>query len=113
VGEVQIGMAAPYNMAWLNLRHSEAVIAQVTLVGDRIAGPELLRLGLATQCVDDAQVAACATNLAKRLAGFPSGTTSKIKRGMRARLGETADQWFDRHTQVAGPSVKPSNMKGR
>jgi len=27
VGEVQIGMAAPYNMAWLNLRHSEAVIA--------------------------------------------------------------------------------------
>ncbi len=113
VGEVQIGMAAPYNMAWLNLRHSEAVIAQVTLVGDRIAGSELMRLGLATQCVDDAQVVACATELAERLAGFPSGTTSKIKRGMRARLGETADQWFDRHTQVAGPSVKPSAMKGR
>jgi enoyl-CoA hydratase/carnithine racemase len=113
VGEVQIGMAAPYNMAWLNLRHSEAVIAQVTLVGDRIAGPELLRLGLATQCVDDAQVIACATDLAKRMATFPSGTTSKIKRGIRARLGETGDQWFDRHTQVAGPSVKPSTMKSR
>ena len=113
VGEVQIGMAAPYNMAWLNLRHSESVIAQVTLIGDRIPGTELMRLGLATQCVDDAQVAACAIDLAKRLASFPSGTTSKIKRGMRARLGETADQWFDRHTRVAGPSVKPSTMRSR
>lgn len=111
VGEVQIGMAAPYNMAWLNLRHSEAVIAQVTLVGDRIKGPELLRLGLATTCVPDAQVETEAAALAKRLASFPAGTTSKIKRGMRARLGETADQWFDRHTNVAGPSVKPSSMK--
>ena len=112
VGEVQIGMAAPYNMAWLNLRHGEAVIAQVTLVGDRIKGPELLRLGLATTCVPDAKVQEEAAALAKRLAGFPSGTTSKIKRGMRARMGETADQWFDRHTAVAGPSVKPSSMKG-
>jgi enoyl-CoA hydratase/carnithine racemase len=113
VGEVQIGMAAPYNMAWLNLRHSEAVIAQVTLVGDRIKGPELLRLGLATTCVPDAQVQEQAAALAKRLAEFPQGTTRKIKRGMRARLGETADQWFDRHTEVAGPSVKPSSMKGQ
>jgi enoyl-CoA hydratase/carnithine racemase len=112
VGEVQIGMAAPYNMAWLNLRHSEAVIAQVTLVGDRIKGPELLRLGLATTCVPDAQVQTEAGEIAKRLACFPSGTTSKIKRGMRARLRDTADQWFDRHTNVAGPSVKPSSMKG-
>ena len=70
VGEVQIGMAAPYNMAWLNLRHGEAVIAQVTLVGDRIKGPELLRLGLATTCVPDAKVQEEAAALAKRLAGF-------------------------------------------
>lgn len=111
VGEVQIGMAAPYNMAWLNLRHSEAVIAQVTLVGDRIAGPELLRLGLATTCVADDQVQDHAASLAQRLASFPSGTTRKIKQGMRARLLATADEWFDRHTNVAGPSVKPSSMK--
>ncbi len=111
VGEVQIGMAAPYNMAWLNLRHSEAVIAQLTLVGDRVNGAELMRMGLATQCVDDAEVLTHATQLAKRMATFPAGTTAKIKRGMRARLSESADQWFDRHTQVAGPSVKPSSMK--
>ena len=113
VGEVQIGMAAPYNMAWLNLRHSEAVIAQLTLVGDRINGAELMRLGLATECVADNQVVLKASELAQRLAGFPSGTTAKIKRGMRSRLNQSADEWFDRHTQVAGPSMKPSSMRGR
>ena len=111
VGEVQIGMAAPYNMAWLNLRHSEAVIAQVTLVGDRMQAAELMRLGLATQCVADADVVECARALAIRMAGFPEGTPAKIKRGMRARLQHGADEWFDQHTQVAGPSVKPGSMK--
>jgi hypothetical protein len=36
VGEVQQGMAAPYNLAWLRLHHSEAVAAQVALVGKRL-----------------------------------------------------------------------------
>jgi 2-(1,2-epoxy-1,2-dihydrophenyl)acetyl-CoA isomerase len=111
VGEVQIGMAAPYNMAWLNLRHSESATAQITLIGDRIQGPELQRLGLATVCVEDAEVLRQATDLAKRMATFPAGTTAKIKRGMRARVTHSADDWFDRHTNVAGPSVKPSSMK--
>ena len=111
VGEVQIGMAAPYNMAWLNLRHSESVAAQITLVGDRISGVELQRLGLATVCVADADVIRQATDLAKRMATFPSGTTAKIKRGMRARMAVSADDWFDQHTAVAGPSVKPGSMK--
>ena len=111
VGEVQIGMAAPYNMAWLNLRHSEAVAAQIALVGDRISGLELKRLGLATVCVADAVVLSEATALAKRMATFPAGTTAKIKRGMRARVTDSADDWFDRHTAVAGVSVKPSSMK--
>ena len=111
VGEVQIGMAAPYNMAWLNLRHSESATAQITLIGDRIQGPELQRLGLATVCVEDAEVLRQATDLAKRMATFPAGTTAKIKRGMRARVTDSADDWFDRHTNVAGPSVKPSSMK--
>ena len=52
VGEVQLGMGAPYNMAWFNLRHSEAVIAELTLIGDRMPGPELLRLGIARELTD-------------------------------------------------------------
>ena len=111
VGEVQIGMAAPYNMAWLNLRHSERVIAEVTLIGDRLNGAELVRLGLANESVADDQVLVTARALCRRFAGFPAGTPQKIKVGMRARITESADEWFDRHTSVAGPRVKPSSMR--
>lgn len=111
VGEVQIGMAAPYNMAWLNLRHSERVIAEVTLIGDRLNASELMRLGLANESVADDQVVATARALCQRFADFPAGTPQKIKLGMRARLSDSADAWFDRHTAVAGPRVKPSAMQ--
>ena len=110
VGEVQIGMAAPYNMAWLNLRHSERVIAEVTLIGDRLSASEMVRLGLANAVVADDQVVSSAQALCQRFADFPPGTPQKIKLGMRARLSDSADAWFDRHTAVAGPRVKPSSM---
>ena len=35
VAEVQIGMAAPKNLAWLALRHGEALAARIALLGDR------------------------------------------------------------------------------
>jgi len=111
VGEVQIGMAAPYNMAWLNLRHSERVIAEVTLIGDRLPAVELVRLGLANESVADDQVLLTARALCQRFADFPVGTPQKIKIGMRARVSESADAWFERHTAVAGPRVKPSSMR--
>ena len=38
VGEVKMGMAAPYNMAWLRLRHSENVAAKLTITGRRFPG---------------------------------------------------------------------------
>ena len=111
VGEVQIGMAAPYNMAWLNLRHSERVIAEVTLIGDRLPAVELVRLGLANESVADDQVLLTARALCQRFADFPVGTPQKIKIGMRARVSDSADAWFERHTAVAGPRVKPSSMR--
>ena len=47
VGEVKMGMAAPYNMAWLRLRHSENVAAKLTITGRRFPGRELADLGVA------------------------------------------------------------------
>ena len=111
VGEVQIGMAAPYNMAWLNLRHSERVIAEVTLIGDRLPAVELVRLGLANESVADDQVLLTARALCQRFADFPVGTPQKSTTGRRARVNDSADAWFERHTAVAGPRVKPSSMR--
>lgn len=109
VGEVQMGMAAPYNMAWFNLRHSEAVIAELTLIGERLTGPELLRLGIAQRCVPDDQVLSETQALCERLATFPPGALVRIKRGIRARLNETADVWFDRFmSEGEAPPKLPS-----
>ena len=112
VGEVQIGMAAPYNMAWLNLRHSEAVIAKVALIGDRLDGSTCKELGLAHEVVADADVLDRARALCNTLAGYPEGGLMRIKAGLRARLSEDADTWFDRFTQSdpVGSAPKPRSM---
>ena len=98
VGEVQMGMAAPYNLAWLGLRHAETTISQVALVGDRIYGPELLRLGVAQEVTGDDEVVGSAHALAQKLADYPEGGLERIKAGVRARLEYGADAWFDRYT---------------
>ena len=113
VGEVQIGMAAPYNMAWLSLRHSESLMAQIALIGDRLTGEDLVRLGLAHMVVDDADVYAESRALAERLAGFPEGGLVRIKAGLRGRVALDADAWFDQFTAPAavGKSPQPRSMK--
>ncbi|MFK7916272.1 MAG: enoyl-CoA hydratase/isomerase family protein [Pseudomonadales bacterium] len=110
VGEVQIGMAAPYNLAWLNLRHNEAVVAELALIGDRASSSDMLRLGLANQSVPDDQVVAIATDLCERMADFPTGAPRNLKQVLRARLQETPEDWFDRHKAAAIPLGKPRAM---
>ncbi|MEM7018570.1 MAG: enoyl-CoA hydratase/isomerase family protein [Pseudomonadota bacterium] len=109
VGEVQLGMAAPYNLAWLNVRHSEAVIAEVTMIGDRLAGEELVRLGLAQRCVVDDDILSETQALCEKLAGYPAGALGRIKQGIRAGFNGTADEWFDRFIQQKGAPPPKSN----
>lgn len=96
VSEIQIGVAAPMNQAWLHLRHSPAVADHLTLRAERIAAPELLRLGVVTEVVDDASVLARANELADRIASYPASG----REGMAAvwkRLRGTLDdpeEWF-------------------
>ena len=97
VGEIQQGMAAPMNMAWLRLRHSEALAARVALLGDRIPGPELVRLGLAHRSVPDGEVLAAVDDLAQRLAAHDPGGVRRIKTSLRRTVvTESAEEWFDR-----------------
>ncbi|XOV84699.1 MAG: enoyl-CoA hydratase/isomerase family protein [bacterium] len=112
VGEAQIGMAAPYNLAWLSLRHSEAAMAELVLTGDRQAGSRLVELGFAQQCVADDQVLNTSRALCERLATFPPGGLAQIKKGMRARVRMSADDWFDQFTQAtsSASAPKPKSM---
>ena len=107
VGEVRQGTAAPYNMAWLRLRHSENVAAQLTLTGRRFSGAELARLGIAYSVAADAEVGAAARRLVEELAAYPDGATARNKTLLRAYNDENADAWFDRASRHAGSRVKP------
>ncbi len=78
VGEVKLGMAAPYNMAWLRLRHSENVTAKLTITGRRFSGEELAGLGVAYESVAYDAVLARACELAKELATYPTGANARI-----------------------------------
>lgn len=108
VGEVQQGMAAPYNLAWLRLRHSEAVSARVALLGRRISGELAVTLGLATEAVADAEVLSHAQALAQALGEYPPGATAHVKTISRRYSEQDADAWFDRAFSAGpAPSQRP------
>ena len=104
VGEVKMGMAAPYNMAWLRLRHGENTAAQIALTGRRFSGGELHRRGIAYAVADDDAVVETARALVVELASYPAGAAQRIKATLRAYNDTPADAWFDRATDLAnGP----------
>lgn len=97
VGEVQQGMAAPMNMAWLRLRFDEALAGRLALLGDRVAGDELVRLGIAHSVVPDAEVLGAVAELAERLAQHDPSGVRRIKASLRRTIvTESADEWFSR-----------------
>ncbi|MFV2090415.1 MAG: enoyl-CoA hydratase/isomerase family protein [Pseudomonadales bacterium] len=107
VGEIQLGMAAPYNLAWLALRHPESVASRLAMAGSRFKGAELVDLGVATECVPDQTVLDRARASCETLAGYPPGAGARIKAGIRARLDVSADGWFDRFTGIQKGSAAP------
>lgn len=100
VGEIQQGMAAPMNMAWLRLRYSEALAGRIALLGDRLTGPDLVRLGVAHVSVPDGDghendVVEAAEELASRLAAHEPVGAKRIKTSLRrTAVTETAEEWF-------------------
>jgi len=110
VGEVQIGMAAPYNLAWLALRQPEHVSARLAMTGRRFNGVELASLGIATESVNDDQVLDAARTLCETLASFPEGANARIKKGIAIGRPDEADAWFDQFTQTRTGAAAPTRM---
>ncbi len=105
VGEIQQGMGAPMNLAWLMARFGGHLTRLLALSGERVHGPRLAQLGLAHSCVPDAEVLAAARDLAERLAGYPPGGARHIKRTIAALSGwaddgDGARHWFERAAAV-------------
>jgi len=84
VAEVELGMAAPINVAWLALKHSLAKALQLVLLGRRHYGEQLVQLGLASECVEDDEVLTEARAMADRLAGFKPTAVQNLKRALSA-----------------------------
>lgn len=109
VGEVRLGMDAPNNLAWLRLRHSEAVAARVALLGDRLDSAALQRLGVATEVVADDEVVARCRALAIEISACPPQTVSRMKTRLRsASLGMDAARWFEQFADPAAPPRPPA-----
>lgn len=113
VGEVRQGMAAPYNMAWLRLRFSEHLAAQLTIPGRRFTGKELLSRGIAYRAPETIETVSEARELCAELASFPRDALIRIKTTMCAYRTTTATEWFDRATKnTPGNRVRPSKVQG-
>jgi enoyl-CoA hydratase/carnithine racemase len=95
IAEVAMGMRAPMNVAWLRLRTSESVAASLLLTGRDADGPELARLGLATEVVDDDGVVDRAHGLAQQIAAMPAGAPARMKHDLRAATRAAPGAFFD------------------
>ena len=95
VGEVRQGRPAPMNLAWLSMRHGDALARRMMLLGHRIVGDELLRLGIAHDVVEDDLVLTTARALAEELAELPPAGISATKRILRRMdLPGRPNDWF-------------------
>lgn len=110
IGEVRQGMGAPYNLAWLALRHPETVGLRLSLIGDRVPGSALLELGVAYSCVPDDDVLQHAMALSAAIADYPPGAARRIKAGLTGLSRGDAGEWFD---QATGHDTGVGRMKPR
>ncbi len=112
VGEARLGMGAPYNIAWMRMRLPETAAMQLALTARRFSGQELVRMGVASECVDDDAVLTRAQALAAELSAFPAGGLERIKRMFR-RYAPTleADPYFDLAFLDAGGGAPPPTLE--
>lgn len=102
IGEIQQGANIPMNAAWMKIKSTEVVLSRLALYGDRVPGPELVRLGLATECVADDQVLIRCREIATRIAGFPPGAPASIVESIRGlRNIDDPDAFFPKRSNNA------------
>jgi enoyl-CoA hydratase/carnithine racemase len=87
IGEIQQGAGMPMNAAWLKLKTTEQVASRLAFLGDRVLGPELVKLGLAMESVPDGEVVDRCQEIATRIATFPKGASVTVKQNIIDQRG--------------------------
>jgi enoyl-CoA hydratase/carnithine racemase len=99
IGEIQQGASIPMNAAWMKIKSTEMVLSRLALYGDRVPGPEMVNLGVATECVADEDVVNRCREIAARIAGFPGGASANIIESIRGlRNIEDPDAFFPKRS---------------
>ena len=94
IGEIQQGVSIPMNAAWLKIKTTEFQAARLAFLGDRVKAPELLRLGLISECVSDDSVVERCNEIAATIAGYPAGAAIAIKQSLVAQRGIDSPENF-------------------
>lgn len=95
VGEVIQGRPAPMNLAWLTLRYGDATARRLMMLGRRVPGPELERIGIAFETAPDEEVLTRARELAGELAALPRGGLAAAKSALRKlHFAGGTESWF-------------------
>lgn len=100
VGEVRQGRPAPMNLAWLRMRYGDGMARRIMLLGRRIPGPELLRLGIAHEVVEDSEVLTASRTLAAELSEI-SGIAGTKQVFRTTDLPGRPNDWFDEAVKAA------------
>lgn len=111
VGEVQQGMTAPMNLAWLLARYPLNVAMHIVLPGARLDGRKLKELGVAYDVVPDAEVRDRAVALAEQLAAYPDGAAAAMKTAAVNLASETGarddpERWFRAALDAGGAAAR-------
>ncbi|MGE0599592.1 MAG: enoyl-CoA hydratase/isomerase family protein [Dehalococcoidia bacterium] len=94
VGEVRQGRPAPMNLAWLRMRYGDGMARRIMLLGRRIPGPELLRLGIAHEVVPDVELLSSCRALAAELSEI-SGIAGTKQVFRLTDLPGRPNDWFE------------------
>lgn len=99
--EVKMGMSAPINAVWLELKHSLATAYRFAVAGTRVEGPELVTLGVAVSAVADDAVLAEARSFAARLGENDPAAVARVRGTLLALRGVEGAQAFEERVLAA------------
>lgn len=101
ISEVELGRAAPVNVAWLTAKHTPALALEAVVAAPRYEARSMQAKGLAHLVVPDDDVLSATRSLADRLASFDRATVVALKDSLRAATGADFAAVLERVTRAA------------